>query len=844
MSLPDSDRWKALDSLLDEALELEEEGRVALLTRLRTEDPALATELGELLAGLSHAGPLDEPVASLFGDDALEAEPGSDALAVGRRVGPYRIVAVLGRGGMGTVYRAERDDGAYEGSVAIKILRWEMATPEAVERFRLERQLLARLDHPGIARLVDGGITDEGLPYLAMELVHGAPLDTFCAEHALSCRDRIRLLLDVCRIVSHAHRALVVHRDLKPSNVLVTDGGAIKLLDFGVAKVVSAEVTHTLESAPLTPAYAAPEQLSGQPITTATDVYGLGVLACELLTGSRPHEGDAADRASVARRIVAEDPPLPSDLARASPEEAPTRPSELAGDLDAIVVRALARDPADRYGTAAELGDDLERWLEHRPVTARAGGAAYRFRRLVRRRRVGVTVAASVTLALTIGLAAAWSQARQASRARSAALAEAERAARVADVMASLFELADPFDGAAAGSITARELLDQGAERVRTRLAADTVTLVGALVAIADGYRRIGAFAEGTEVIEPALEMARQTGDPLLISDAMASFGRLRGAHTEESIELFSEALALRDAALPAPDVKTAELLGDLTQAWLRLEDAERADATNRRRRTVLERIFAEGAPELLEPMLEDARIARVRGDLTDAAGLYQSWLDEADGVVPPASELWPQAYNNLAFVQRATNDLDGAVATYSAALAHLVETAGPAHTSAVLVRTNLASVHLAAGRGETAESLLVENVELLEAEDDPRREEAALANLGGLYIVSERPDRAVEVFRRELDVSSQMIPANPAVTSIARVRLALALELSGAEEEATQEWRVVERELQALGGLNFAALAVLDWAAGRLEAGGAIERSGWLRALRDEAAREAARTG
>ena len=456
------DEWPRLEALLDRALDMDEHARSVLLEEVRADDPALADELGTLLrAAETTGGPLDGSVVDLLGDEFLSevTDQGQDALAAGHRLGAYRIVSVLGMGGMGRVFLAERADGQFEQRVALKVLRWDAAGPDVVRRFKLERQVLASLEHPGIARLLDGGITEDGLPYLVMELVEGTTIDQYCAQRASGLSERIRLFLEVCASVQYAHANLVVHRDLKPLNILVTQAGRTKLLDFGVAKLLDASdaaITHA-DGAPITPKYAAPEQVLGDPVTTATDVYALGVLLHELLAGGRPHEADDPGPTEIARRIVSEDPALPSRSAqeRAGREQDDGLPSPTAlkGDLDSILIKALRRRPDDRYSSVDQFASDLRRYLGNEPVAARDAGIPYRVRRFVRRHRVGVMAMVAVLASLGVGTGVALSQARQAVAESRRALEEADRADRIATALGGVFDVANPFEGASGGEI-------------------------------------------------------------------------------------------------------------------------------------------------------------------------------------------------------------------------------------------------------------------------------------------------------------------------------------------------------------------------------------------------------
>lgn len=380
-------RWSRSKSLLEAALDLPKNRRREFLEHACGTDRELLEDILRLLA-------CEEEADRYFGN-------WHEDLALGTRVGPYRLTAKLGSGGMGAVYRAERNDDTFRRTVAIKILRPGAISDEAVRRFEAERQILASIDHPNIARLFDGGTSEDGRPFLVMELVEGVPLDVFCDTRGLTTRARLRLFQKICAAVNVAHQSLVVHRDLKPANILVTDEGEPKLLDFGIAKLFHPEhAAYTAEQTRaelrlMTPDYASPEQARGKPVTTASDVYSLGVVLYELLTGRTPHDLSDLDLLEMTRRLCDEKPPRPS----ARVEGAARR--RLQGDLDNIVLKALSKEPKRRYASVTELSDDVERHIRKHPVRARADTFTYRAGRFVERHRVGLGLIAIATLTFT-----------------------------------------------------------------------------------------------------------------------------------------------------------------------------------------------------------------------------------------------------------------------------------------------------------------------------------------------------------------------------------------------------------------------------------------------------------
>ena len=411
-----TERWRQIEAVFERASELSVDARDAFLAAECRGDRELRDEVVSLLASASEAdGALRQAISA-----AVESmSHAAAASAVGMRLGPYRLASVIGEGGMGTVYLAARDDGLYRGDVAIKILRHELASPQVVARFRDERQILASLDHPAIVRLLDGGNTDAGLPYLVMEHVDGVPFAAYV--RGLAVRARVRLVVRVAAAVQYAHQQLIVHRDLKPSNILVDASGSPKLLDFGIAKLLATAPeqrnAHTIAGVPLlTPEYASPEQARGEPVTVASDVYSLGAVLYQALVGEPPQRAGASLLETV-RNICDAEPRLPSSASTTAPR------AQLAGDLDSIVLKALQKRPEQRYASIAAFVDDLERYLTGLPVAARDATLVYRARKLIARHRGKLALLVAVTTALATATAISIRQARRAD-------AQAERAER------------------------------------------------------------------------------------------------------------------------------------------------------------------------------------------------------------------------------------------------------------------------------------------------------------------------------------------------------------------------------------------------------------------------------
>lgn len=522
------ERWQRVKEIFAQAELRPPEERAALVDELCGGDADMRREVESLLESSGETWSLlDGPAVSPT--ELLAAARALSDLRAGSRLGPYEIVSEIGRGGMGTVYRGQRVDGHFQQTVAIKLLRRGMDTDAIVERFVKEREILARLHHPNIAQLYDGGASETGLPYFVMENVEGEPLLVYCDRRKLSSSQRLALFRGVCAAVHYAHQNLIVHRDIKPSNILVTADGVVKLLDFGIAKILdpaaeplAADLTATGLRA-MTPDYASPEQLQGGAVTTATDVYSLGVVLYELLTGERPYKVRTGGVEELARVVSEEEPARPSTI----------RP-KLKGDLDNIVLMAMRKDPLRRYASAEQLSDDIQRHLDGEPVRARQDTLGYRAGKFVRRNRIAVSAAVLVAASLVVGIGVAL---RQASIAR-VERARAER--RFNDVRrlanSYLFEIHDRISELP-GSTPARQLIVKRALEYLDSLQKESANDAGLQRELAAAYQKLGDVQ----------------GDR-----ATANLGNTAGA-----LESYRKALALRES-LSAGQPRDAAIQGEL----------------------------------------------------------------------------------------------------------------------------------------------------------------------------------------------------------------------------------------------------------------------------------------
>jgi serine/threonine-protein kinase len=593
--------WRAVFEAADQALEMDRVERQAFLARCLAEDPLVGVELQALIDTAELPSALEAPAAAFaapFLQDVSSAEAHEpiaadvedardDVGGTGATFGPYRVRRVLGSGGMGTVYLAERSDDQYRKLVALKVLpRWSGGDRRRLERFLDERQILATLDHPHIARLLDGGVTADGLPWFAMEFVDGEHIDRYCEERRLSIEKRLMLFCDVCGAVQYAHRSLVVHRDLKPPNILVTADGHVALVDFGIARNLTDGATpdaaRTTGDRLLTPLYSSPEQIRGEPASTAADVYALGVLLHALLTGGNPYRLTRFDGYAVSRAVL-EEPPEPPSVSVARAGTSGTVSSKLVrrlrGDLDAIVLTALAKDPKRRYATVEQLETDVRRHLAGLPVRARPDGRLYHLGKFLRRHRVGVALSA-LAAALVIGFAVvmAVQRTRIAAQAERIAL-ERDRAEGIGRSFLNIFRTVAPGER----GVAPRDILDSAAAHVELELAAQPDQRARLLVGMADAYHRLGLDDRARVLLDTALGLRRHLQPPSQrdIAETLTLLGAVLLA--EDSVarasSAYEEAVVLRRHE-PAPreaDVSRALLgLASVRRAQHRYGDAER----------------------------------------------------------------------------------------------------------------------------------------------------------------------------------------------------------------------------------------------------------------------------
>ncbi len=637
---------------------MEGEPREQFLVSQTGDDPELIDEVRSLIEALARPSVVDELVDDTS-DDAggTSSVPDSGAPGLGE-VGPYKLRRLLGQGGMGSVFLADRVGEDYVQQVALKLVRAGYFDPKLEERFREERRILARLRHPGIAQLLDGGVTPGGHPYFALELVEGTPLLDYCAAKELPLEARLGVFLEICAPVHYAHSQLVIHRDLKPANILVTAAGHVKLLDFGVAKLVETRLADgdaTRTSPWITPAYAAPEQIRGETAGTAADIYALGVILYELLTGARPYTVDPSLPPSEVERIVCHlEPTRPSRAVTETGSNA-GGPSiggdstaarlsrQLTGDLDTIVLKALAKLPERRYGSVSALADDVRRYLEGHPVLARPDTAAYRARKFVQRHRVAVLAGAAVFGVLLIGGAAVAVAGVRAAAQRDVAQAEAERADEVAGLMLEIFQLSDPARSLG-DTISAREILDRGTTRIQDRLEGQPLTQAELLSQVAEVYRGLGMSGRAEELARSA-HFIRETelgANDATTAESLGQIGVLLRdqGRIGEAIPLLERAVEARKVAAIPTDTVLASMQASLAAGVRAMGEFDRARMLWEESLETRVDAFGEAHPLVAESRVGLAAALHEAGEFGPAQDVLRDLVNAGRGSAEPSVQV------------------------------------------------------------------------------------------------------------------------------------------------------------------------------------------------------------
>lgn len=770
------ERWKKIQSLFEKALELNPSERENFLKQECGDDKELFDEVISLISA-------DEKQHSIFSGSAGDYIAHNDANLDGKTFGSYRTIKQIGSGGMGSVYLAERIDGHFEQKVALKIVKPGMNSNEIIRRFEDERQILARLQHPNIARLLDGGISESGLPYFTLEYAEGKPITNYCDENNLTIEERLELFKKVCEAVLYAHQNLVIHRDIKPGNILVQEDGTVKLLDFGIAKVFEEDddqkfVTRTGMRV-MTPEYASPEQVRGEPVSTGTDIYSLGLILYQLLTGCPPYEVTSTSALEMERIICLTEPQKPStmitnSLSSASDNKQKSSPEfisrkrkttiaklkkRISGDLDNICLMAIRKEAKRRYSSIAQFITDIDNHLTGIPVIARKSTVSYRTKKFIQRHKAGVVVAASAVLIVAILTTVYFMQLAEE---RDKAQLEAEKSKKVSEFLTGIFQLSDP-EYSKGESITARELLDNGVKRIESELSDQPEVLANMLGVMGNVYKNLGLYPNALILLQRAYsindsllgsrspETAKSINDLAGINFAMGDYG--------PAIEKFNKAIAIRKNIYGEESLETAESKNDLAMVLREEGNYEEAEILLNASLFVRKKFLSSGSPEVAQSMNNLGLLKDDMGEYDEAKKLFEESLKikkELYGKIHPSVT---ETMGNLAFLLRQMGEYDEASKLFNETLEIDKKLFGEIHPAISTDLYNIASITALMGDLNSAEKLYTEVLELdkkLLGEEHPYIA-LDLNNLAG--ILSDKGDfeKAEEIYKESLAMNKKI---------------------------------------------------------------------------------------
>lgn len=777
----DKQRWEKVQEIFEKALEVEISKRTVIVTELAEGDKELVQEVLALLdADASEDSLLEKPAVELFDFE-------KPASLVGKEIGKYKLIKQIGYGGMGAVYLAERTDKQFNQQVALKLIKRGMDSEEILKRFNSERQILAKLNHPNIAALYDGGITDDGLPYFTMEYIQGDQIDVYCDKNALSIDERLKLFLSVLKAVQYAQKNLIVHRDLKPSNIIITHEGQVKLLDFGIAKLLDNNtIDDTIEQTKtvfriMTPGYASPEQVKGEPITTASDVYSLGVILFELLTGHRPYITSGVSPLELEKLICNTDPQKPSTIVtkkdntyigddvtnseKLISESRQTNPERLKkilnGDIDNICLKSLEKEQERRYNSAEQLAEDIERYLNGHPVHARPATVGYKFRKFIKRNKTYVA-AAAIVLILIVSLVSFYTI--QLSDERDKANLEAIKAKQVTEYISSIFEIANPSESKGE-TITAKEIVDQGYARIEEELGDQPEVQTEIMTVISNVYYSLGMLEKAREVIRQTLEIRENYFGKfnIMTAESYHDLGDVNYdlGHFEAADSFYTIALEIKDNVLEPNDTLIAlELISLGTVARLN-SDFEKSLA-------IYERALEIQLNALEKPHADIAYTMNNLGRLYQQNDMY----DKAEPILVEALEIRRELFGELNFETIASTGsvaslytlkgkYDEAAALYERANNSLNQMVGDDHHYSGAIKCSYARAELYREKYDHAEELFRKGMQILNntLPKNHVNTSQAYTGLGMLFVKTNQPDTALIYLDTSLIIKRLSLP-------------------------------------------------------------------------------------
>jgi eukaryotic-like serine/threonine-protein kinase len=770
MSRISPEQWQLLSPYLDRALTLSRDECAIWLESLQKSDPEMADKLRTLVE--EHYRGAEDSFLANTPALLLNRE------APGENVGAYRLVSIIGQGGMGTVWLAERNDGRFERRAAIKFLNFALWGRGLEDRFKREGAILGRLSHGNIAELLDAGVTASSQPYLVIEHVEGEPIDNYCDTHRLSIHQRIKLFLDVLAAVAHAHANLVIHRDIKPPNVLVSNDGKVKLLDFGIAKLLEVEGQEAAPTlltreagAPLTPEYAAPEQITGSPVTTATDVYALGVLLYLLLTGTHPAGPGPHSAADLLKSILDQEPKHPSDVVTPHADQmvaaannrsaTPERlRRQLRGELDTIVIKALKKNPHERYASVSAFAEDLQRYLSDEPIHARPDTFVYRAVKFVKRHRIAVSLATAAALAIVIGLFGTLLQAHTARLQRDTAIRERDRANRITDFMISTFRVSDPAQPNA-NNPTAREILDRASKQIDAEMGKDPEAQANMMFVMSEVYDSLGMFSQARALLTRALDLQRREFGPDA-PQTLASLSQMALILTEEgnygeAENLQRRAFEGRTRVLGAEHPDTIASMARLATV-LSLE-GQTANAVKMKRDAfaLSQRVSGPEDPQTLKMANSLAAVLWQQGDdrlYGEAEKIQRASIDVEKRVLGPEHPDTLNGMNNLGVIMRRMGRYAEAERIYREILPVQSRVLGPEHPDTLVLRDSLAIALAKQRRYQEAEALYSETLTVIRRVYGPNHPTTAgtIYNIACLEAVQGHQNKALALLSDAVD--------------------------------------------------------------------------------------------
>ncbi|MDP9010899.1 MAG: tetratricopeptide repeat protein [Pseudomonadota bacterium] len=843
-------RWQQIQSLFEELADMNGAARSAHLDKACGDDSDLRMSVQSLLT-LDAAA--EDPLLNAIGAAAESLLDDHRDRLIGTRVGPYRVVSILGYGGMSTVYRGERDDAQYHQTVAIKVLQHASVHPRLRSRLHSERHILATLDNPAIARLIDSGDLEDGTPYLVMEFVDGESIDVYCDSRTLFIRERIELFIAVCGAVHYAHRNLIVHRDIKASNIFVTAEGAPKLLDFGIAKLLAPEsLSHTLpvtrlQERILTPENAAPEQVLGRPITTATDTYSLGVLLYLLLTGRSPYRLLSFSQLQLERAICMDDPTRPSQMVVAklkgendidrsrisdrrglSPQRLRTR---LSGDLDAIVAMAMRKEPDRRYTSVEALAEDLRRHLAGQPVRARQGDWRYNTAKFLRRNLLPVVATASLFLGLVVIAGVTLWQNHRLGLARDATAQERDRAQEVSAFMVDVFSRADPFK-AQGKEDTAKDLLAQGAEKIKANSALQPEVRAQLLESIGLADRRQGASETAIPLLDQAVSIRREAR-PVDNRKLAAALANLAQAQTDAGRFVSAEtniqqALSLSQVGDAPTSAETADILYQYGHFLLNAKsDPERASQLFSQALGIYRSVPGDQHLAIASTLSSLASPAMWSGDFVNAEQYQREGLNLLRSTVSHNYPDYASSLEGLGYILTERGKYAEAEQTLNEALQIERGDFGVDNQRVAGIQANLATIYQREGNSERAVALTGDALRIVAVRLGPAHYQVGyyLDALANLYLASNNLTAAESHARRALVIYAQSLPARHLYVAATRHLIGEVLLRRG-------ELATAEIELRAALDLDMSLAGPGNWRAARAQAS-----LGWLLILENQAA-------